>query len=50
MKSFVVTVSLMPDHHIGDTAAQLDEFNTMSLIGPLKEEETGCSTELAKAK
>lgn len=34
LKSFVLTVFLVPDLSVGDVAAQLDELNVMDLIGP----------------
>jgi hypothetical protein len=34
LKSFVLAVFLVPDLRIGDATAQLDELNSMVLIGP----------------
>ena len=34
MKGFVLALFLVPDLSIGDAAAQLDELNSMGLIGP----------------
>lgn len=33
MKSFVVTLYLVPDLRVGDAAAQLDELNVVGLTG-----------------
>jgi hypothetical protein len=33
LKSFVLVLFLVPDLSIGDAAAQLDELNSMGLIG-----------------
>jgi hypothetical protein len=34
LKSFVLALFLVPDLRVGDAAAQLDELNSMGLIGP----------------
>ncbi|XP_052048775.1 Friend virus susceptibility protein 1-like [Apodemus sylvaticus] len=34
LKSFVLSLLLVPNLRVGDAAAQLDELNTMGLIGP----------------
>lgn len=34
LKSFVLSLLLVPNLRVGDAAAQLDELNAMDLIGP----------------
>ena len=50
LKSFVVTLLLVPGFRFGDDAAQLHELNGMSLVGPQSSRWSGDSIESTETR